>query len=193
MLALLARYWWVVALRGAAAVLFGLLALVWPTITLTALVLLFGAYALVDGVMALGVAIFGGRGAEGRRPWLALEGIVGVAAGLFTFLWPGITALVLLWWIAAWALVTGIIEIVAAVRLRREIEGEWLLGLSGVVSVLFGVLLAVRPGEGAIAVTWLIGICAIVFGVALLALAVELRRYRRTGIVPGGAHRPAHA
>ena len=193
MLDVLARYWWVQAVRGAAAILFGLLALVWPEITLTALVLLFGAYALVDGVMALGTAIFGGRGAEGRRPWLVLEGIVGVAAGLVTLFWPGITTLVLLWWIAAWALVTGVLEIIAAVRLRREIQGEWLLALGGVLSVLFGILLAVRPSEGAVAVAWLIGIYAIVFGIALLALAFELRRYRGTGAPRRGAHRPAPA
>jgi uncharacterized membrane protein HdeD (DUF308 family) len=192
MLDVLTRNWWVFALRGAAAVLFGVLALVWPTITLSALVLLFGAYALVDGVMSLGVAIFGGAAAEGRRPWLVLEGIAGIGAGIVTFAWPGITTLVLLWWIAAWALVTGAFEIAAAIRLRREIRGEWRLALSGALSVLFGILLAIRPGEGAVAVAWLIGIYAIVFGAALLALAYELRRYRRTGAATG-VHPTMHA
>jgi hypothetical protein len=113
--------------------------------------------------------------------------------GRVTLFWPGITTLVLLWWIAAWALVTGVLEIIAAVRLRREVQGEWLLALGGVLSVLFGILLAVRPSEGAVAVAWLIGIYAIVFGIALLALALELRRYRGTGAPRRGAHRPAPA
>jgi uncharacterized membrane protein HdeD (DUF308 family) len=176
MLDALARNWWVVALRGALALLFGILALVWPAITIGALVLLFGAYALVDGVFALGTALFGGARAEGRRPWLILEGVVGVAAGIVTFVWPGVTALALLWVIAAWALVTGVLEIATAIRLRRELRGEWLLVLSGVLSVIFGIVLVVRPGAGALALIWVIGIYAILFGLMLLVLAFRLRR-----------------
>jgi uncharacterized membrane protein HdeD (DUF308 family) len=193
MLETLARYWWVVAIRGVAAVLFGLLAIIWPEITVTVLVLLFGAYALVDGVLALGSAIFGGRSAEGRRPWLALEGVAGVLTGVITFLWPGITTLVLLWLIAAWVLVTGVIEIVAAVRLRREMQGEWLLALSGVLSVVFGILLIIWPTAGAVTVVWLIGIYAMVFGIALIALSLRLRKIYQGGTALPGAGRPATA
>jgi uncharacterized membrane protein HdeD (DUF308 family) len=192
MLDALTRRWWVVALRGVAAVIFGILALVWPAITLGALVLLFGAYALVDGVCALWTAATGGPAASGRRPWLVLEGVAGVAAGIVTFVWPDITALALLAVIAAWAFVTGVLEIVAAVRLRREIEGEWLMVLSGVLSVVFGILLIINPAAGALAVTWLIGAYAIVFGVVLLGLAMRLYRLRQHEQQPRGT-RPAHA
>ena len=192
MLDALTQRWWVVALRGVAAVIFGILALVWPGITLGALVLLFGAYALVDGVCALWTAATGGPAASGRRPWLVLEGVAGVAAGIATFVWPGITALALLAVVAAWALVTGVLEIVAAIRLRREIEGEWLMVLSGVLSVVFGILLFINPAAGALAVTWLIGAYAIVFGAVLLGLAMRLYRLRQREHQPQGT-RPAHA
>ena len=192
MLETLARNWWAVALRGAAALLFGLLALIWPGVTVLVLVALFGAYALVDGAFALGIAIFGRRDGGGSRGWLIVEGIAGILAGILTFAWPGVTALVLLWLIAAWALVTGVLEIVAAVRLRREIQGEWVLALSGVLSVLFGILLIVWPGAGALAVVFLIAIYAIVFGVVLLALALRLRRLHRGGMATG-SQRPATA
>lgn len=188
---LLARYWWVLVVRGVAAVLFGLVALIWPDITLWVLVLLFGAYALVDGVFALGAAVARRDVPTGQRVWLVIEGIAGIAAAVAAVFWPSITALALLLLISAWAVVTGVLEIVAAIQLRRELTGEWLLALSGVLSVLFGLLLLIRPAEGAIAVVWLIGIYAIVFGVALVALGLRLRRPRR-GTVPG-AHRPATA
>jgi uncharacterized membrane protein HdeD (DUF308 family) len=183
MLDTLARYWWTVALRGTVAILFGLLALIWPTITALVLVLLFGAYVLVDGVLALGSAIFGGRaagaGLDGRsRAWLVVEGIAGIGFGIITFIWPQATTLVLLWLIAAWAIVTGVIEIVAAVRLRREIRGEWLLALAGVLSVGFGLLLAIWPAAGALTLIVLIGAYAIVFGAVLIGLAMRLRRMR---------------
>ena len=192
MLDALTQRWWVVALRGVAAVIFGILALAWPAITLGALVLLFGAYALVDGVCALWTAATGGPAASGRRPWLVLEGVAGVAAGIVAFVWPGITALALLAVIAAWAFVTGVLEIVAAVRLRREIEGEWLMVLSGVLSVVFGILLIINPAAGALAVTWLIGAYAIVFGAVLLGLATRLFRLRHHEPEPARS-RPAHA
>lgn len=188
----LTRYWWAVVLRGAAAILFGIMALIWPDITLIVLVALFGAYVLVDGIISLATAIAGSRG-RGRRGWLVFEGIVSVLLGVLTFLWPDITALVLLWVIAAWALVTGVLEIVAAVRLRREIRGEWLLALGGVLSVLFGILLIVWPAAGALAVVFLIGIYAIMFGAALVGLGLRLRRIRRDAGFTPDARRPAAA
>lgn len=190
MIETLARNWWVVALRGAAAVLFGVLALVWPGITVFALVTLFGAYALVDGAFAIGSAIFGRGRSGGSRGWLAVEGIAGIIIGILTFVWPGVTTLVLLWLIAAWAVITGVLEVVAAIRLRRELRGEWMLIVSGVISVLFGILLMVWPAAGALAVIVLIGLYAIVFGVVLLALAFRLRRLGRGGVETGS---PSHA
>jgi uncharacterized membrane protein HdeD (DUF308 family) len=178
MLEYLSRYWWTLAVRGALAVLFGLAALLWPGVTLRILVWLYGFYAVVDGLLALAALLVGGRLASGRRGWLVLEGVVGIAAGVFAFLWPGITALVLLYLIAAWMAVTGLLEVAAAIALRRELRGEWLLALAGILSVVFGIFLFVRPGEGAIAVVWAIGLFAIVFGIALLVLGVRLRRLR---------------
>ena len=163
----LARNWWVLALRGLCAVIFGILAFIWPGITLGALVLLYGAFALIDGVLSIVAAIFQREGSG--RPWweLVLVGLLGIAAGVLTFVWPGITALVLLYLIAAWAIVSGIFEIIAAIKLRKEIEGEWWLALTGILSVIFGVMLIAQPGAGAIAVVWLIGTYALIFGIFL--------------------------
>jgi uncharacterized membrane protein HdeD (DUF308 family) len=173
----LSHHWWVFAARGVLAVLFGILALVWPALTLLALVLLWGAYAIVDGVLAL-VAAFRTRD-RGRAVWaLILIGIAGIIAGFLTFAWPAITGLVLLLLIAAWAIVVGILQIVTAVRLRKEIDNEWLLGVSGVLSVAFGALLIWSPGAGAVALAWAIGWYAILFGVLLIALGFKLRRQR---------------
>jgi uncharacterized membrane protein HdeD (DUF308 family) len=165
-------YWWVVALRGLAAVLFGIGAFVWPQITLTVLVLLFGAYAVVDGVFALIYAFGSGTPFRGLR---VLEGLAGIAIGVIALVWPGITTMALLYLIAGWALVTGILEIVAAIDLRKVIDDEWLLGLGGVASIVFGVILAFQPGAGALALVWMIGGYAIVFGVLLIALGFRLR------------------
>jgi uncharacterized membrane protein HdeD (DUF308 family) len=170
----LARHWWVVALRGLAAVLFGVLAFVWPGMTLAVLVLLFGAYALVDGILAIVVAV---RGDTDHRLFIGLEGVVGVLAGLGTFVFPGLTALVLLYIIAFWALVTGVLEVVAAVRLRRVIPNEWGLILGGILSVIFGIVLVVSPGAGALAVVFVIGAYAVLFGVTLLMLSWRLRSH----------------
>jgi len=175
----LSRNWWAIAIRGAAAIIFGILTFVMPGITLAALILLFGAYAVVDGIFALVAAARGRAGAGGTpRSALVLEGIVSLAAGIVAFVWPGLTALALVYLIALWALVTGVLEIVAAVRLRREIENEWWLGLSGGLSILFGVLLMLAPGVGALAFIFLIGAYAIVFGALLLGLAFRLRNAR---------------
>ena len=172
---LLARNWWAVGLRGLAAIIFGILALVWPNTTLIVLIAIFGAYALIDGVIAVYLAI---RGREINRNWgwLLVEGIAGILIGLLTFRWPGVTALVLLAFIAAWAIITGAMEILQAIELRRVINNEWLLILSGAASVIFGLLLIIFPSSGALALIWLIGIYAIIFGVLLLALAWRLRQ-----------------
>jgi uncharacterized membrane protein HdeD (DUF308 family) len=196
MLNTLARHWWVVALRGVAAILFGLMTLVWPAITLFVLVVLFGAYVLVDGILAL-TAAFGrsDRAAArraGGRGWLIADGIASILIGVVAFVWPGITAVALLWVIAAWAVVTGVLEIVAAVRLRRELHREWLLALSGVFSVLFGILLVVWPAAGALALITLIGVAAIVYGVTLTALGIRLRM-RHVPVVVATGHRQAPA
>jgi uncharacterized membrane protein HdeD (DUF308 family) len=182
MLETLARYWWAVALRGAAAVIFGLMALIWPAITITALVLLFRAYAIVDGVVTIGTALFGAPASTGRRIWLAVQGVVGIIAGVVTFAWPGITTLVLLFVIATWAVVTGALEIFVAVRLRRELQGEWLLILSGALSVVFGVLMFVWPDAGALALTILIGAYALVAGLTMVMLGLRLRGLRLRGL-----------
>jgi uncharacterized membrane protein HdeD (DUF308 family) len=178
MVMMLARNWWVLALRGLCAVIFGILAFIWPGITLGALVLLYGAFALIDGVLSIVAAISKSEG--GGRPWwaLMLVGLLGIAAGVLTFVWPGITALVLLYLIAAWAIVSGILEIIAAIKLRKEIEGEWWLALTGILSVIFGVMLMARPGAGAIAVVWLIGLYALFFGIFHLALAFKLKGFK---------------
>jgi len=181
----LARNWWAVALRGIVAILFGLGAFLWPGITLGVLILLYGAYAIVDGIFALIAAVRGAARHE-RWVWLLLEGIVDIAAGVIAFVWPGITALVLLYLIAAWALVTGISEIAAAIRLRQAISNEWLLALAGVASILFGIILFVAPGAGALAVVWIIGAYALVFGIILLALAARLFTWQRHR-APAGA------
>lgn len=187
MIATLAQNWWVVALRGVAALLFGLGALLWPGLTLAVLVLLFGAYALADGLFAIVTGIATRR--EQERWWMMLlAGVASVLTGVLTLLWPGITALVLLYCIAGWSMVTGILQIAAAIRLRREIEGEWLLGLAGVGSLIFGILLVTLPGPGALALIWLIGAYALLYGILLLVLAFRLR-----GLRSMAAHQPAGA
>lgn len=180
MLDILARNWWAIALRGLVAVLFGVAAFIWPGLTLTVLIFLWGAYALVDGIFALVAAV---RAAQMKMTWwpLVLNGVLGIAAGIVAFVWPGITALVLLYLIAAWAIVTGVLEIIVAVRLRSVISGEWLMGLAGLLSILVGVVLIAAPGTGALAVVWMIGAYAVVFGVVLIALGFRLRGLRHGG------------
>jgi uncharacterized membrane protein HdeD (DUF308 family) len=162
------------ALRGVAAVIFGVVALIWPGQTLQILVLVFGAYALVDGIFSVIAGIAFRQYFE--RWWaVLLEGVAGILIGVLTFIYPNITALVLLYFIAAWALITGVFEIVAAIQLRRVITGEWAMILGGLLSILFGVLLFVFPGAGAVSVIWLIGIYAIFFGITLIIFAFRLR------------------
>jgi uncharacterized membrane protein HdeD (DUF308 family) len=169
MIRTLAQHWWVLLLRGLVAIAFGLLAFARPGITIAALVLLWGAYALVDGVFEV---IAGVRAKYGS---LILLGILGIAAGLVTFFWPGITAITLLYIIAFWAIVAGVMQISAAIRLRKEVQGEWLWILSGLCTVILGVLLIARPGAGALAVMTLIAAFAIVWGFLLVILAFRLK------------------
>ena len=177
----MADNWWLLLLRGIAAILFGVLALVWPGVTLITLTFMWGAYALVDGAVSLWAAIVGKGGGLAPRWWLAVVGVAGILAGLVAFLSPGITALVLLTFIAGWAIVIGVFEIVGAVRLRKEIEGEWLLALSGVLAILFGVALIAVPGAGLLSLVWLIGAFAIVAGVSYIGLALRLKKHRDAG------------
>ena len=176
MLQALSRYWWLILLRGIAAIVFGVLAFLWPGVTLVTLVLFYGAFVLIDGVLALAHAIMGGN--MGSRWWLALVGVAGIAAGILTFMWPGVTALVLLLFIAIWAIVLGVFQIAGAIRLRKEIDNEWTLILGGVLSVLFGVILLVAPGAGAVALIWVIAAYAILFGVLLVALSFRLKKHQ---------------
>ncbi len=178
MLKLLSRHWWILALRGLLAVVFGVLALVWPASTARVLVVLFGIYALIDGLFSL-VSALANRDRGGGWWLLLLEALVGLAAGVLALIWPRITALVILFIIAAWAIATGILELIAAIRLRKQVEGEWFLGLAGVVSIILGLLLALRPGSGLIAVVWFVGAYAILFGVLLFVLSLRLRSLRR--------------
>ena len=186
MLRTITHSWWMILLRGIFAILFGIAAFIWPGPTIEALVLLFGAYALLDGIFAVivGIQQYG----ETQRWWaVVLEGIAGIVLGVLTLVWPGTTATVLLAFIAAWAILTGVFEIAAAIWLRKVIEGEWTLILAGALSVLFGVLLVLQPTAGALAIIWLIGAYAIVFGVLLSILALQLRSLGHTidRAVPG--------
>lgn len=171
----LERNWWLPLVRGIAAILFGIAALAWPGLTIAALVLLFGAYALVDGVFGVVDSIRYRDRIANWGLWL-LEGILGIVVGALTLLMPGVSAFVLLMFVAGWAIAGGVLRIVAAIQLRKRIEGEWLLGLSGVLSILFGVLLVAVPAAGILSLVWLIGAWAIVFGILLAVLAFRLRR-----------------
>jgi uncharacterized membrane protein HdeD (DUF308 family) len=175
MLHALARNWWLILLRGIAAVIFGILTFIWPGITLLTLVLLYGAFAFVDGVLALWAAIAGGQAAP--RWWLAIIGLLGIAVGLLTVMMPGVTALVLLLFIAAWSIIIGIMQIIGAIRLRKEIDHEWWLVASGALSVLFGLILVAVPGAGALGLLYVIGAYAIIYGVMLIALAFRLKKH----------------
>jgi uncharacterized membrane protein HdeD (DUF308 family) len=171
----LAKNWWLLLLRGVAAIIFGLLTFAWPGLTLLTLILFYGAFALIDGVLAIIAAITGG--APAPRWWLAIVGLLGIGAGLLTFLMPGLTALVLLYFIAGWAIATGLFQIVGAIKLRKEIDNEWLLILGGIISVLFGVAMMLAPGAGALALVWVIGAYSVVIGVIFVALAFRLKKH----------------
>lgn len=174
----LSRNWWVLLLRGLVAIAFGVLTWLRPGISLAALLLLFGAYAMADGILGVWIAVAGRR--EDEHWWiLLLGGLIGIGVGTLTFLAPGVTAIVILFYIAVWAISTGVLEIVAAIRLRKEIKGEWLLILGGLASVLLGGLLMIQPRAGALALVWLIATYAVVFGILLGMLAFRVRGFGR--------------
>ena len=176
--AILHRGWWLLLLRGIVAIAFGVLTWVQPGISAVALVLLFGAFAFADGVLSTWTAI---AGRANHEYWwlLLLRGLLGIGVGILAFVEPGVLALALLFYIAIWAIATGVLEIATAIRLRREIEGEWLLILSGLISVVFGGVLIAHPGAGALALLWLIAAFAIAFGVVLVILAFKARGFAR--------------
>ncbi len=176
-LAHLRKEWGWIALRGVSALIFGVLALALPGVTLTLLVIVWGAYVLLDGVLALAAGL---RIRDNGKPlWsLIFVGVLGIGVGIATFFWPGLTALTLILIIGSWAIAIGLLQIVAAMRLRKHVHGEWLHALSGLLSVIFGLAVVGWPGAGAIALTWLIGWFAIVFGVLLMAMAFKLRSGR---------------
>jgi len=169
--------WWLLALRGLLAVLFGVLAFVWPGATVLSLVWLFGLFALVNGILSLVLAAKAPKGFP-KVGSLILGGLLGILAGLLAFVMPGITALGLLILIAAWAIMTGVMDLVAAVRLRKIITNEWLLILAGIASVAFGILLLFQPAVGALALIWWIGAWAIVLGILLMIVAFRLRNWK---------------
>lgn len=183
---ILSRYWWLTLLRGLLWIAFGVIVFLQPLISLLTLALLFGAFALVDGVVATVNAVRGRR--EHENWWLLLlAGLTGIGIGIITYANPGITALALLFYIAIWAIGTGLLEIAAAIRLRKEIHGEFWMILAGILSVAFGAILIARPGPGAVAVAWLIAGYAIAFGVVHVVLA-----FRARGFVKEIDHQPAY-
>jgi uncharacterized membrane protein HdeD (DUF308 family) len=183
------RHWWSLAVRGIAAVAFGILAFAWPGMTLAVLVLLFGAFALVDGILAIVSAFRSG----GKHLWfLLIEGVVSILAGIAAFTWPALTALTLVFIIAGWAILTGLLEIISAVRMRKVIDHEWAWLIGGLLSVVFGLALLAQPGVGALAVIWLIGAYAIIFGFTLFGLAWHVRELSaRRSTPPIGGYEPA--
>jgi uncharacterized membrane protein HdeD (DUF308 family) len=175
---LIARNWWLFLLRGLAAITFGVLSLLWPGISLVTLILLFGAYALVDGVFALAAAIVG-RGNAELRWWLVLVGLLGIVIGMTTFIWPGLTALTLLYFIAGWIVATGLLQVIGAIELRKAIENELWLVLDGALSVIFGLLLFIMPGAGAVALIWLIAVFALAFGILMVGFAFKVKNFEK--------------
>jgi uncharacterized membrane protein HdeD (DUF308 family) len=182
---LMTQNWWAIALRGLLAVLFGIVAFTMPGITLWALVAIFGAFALIDGIFAVIEAF---RRDVSRERWWALlfEGVTGIAIGLLTFFWPGLTAMGLLYLIAFWAIVTGVLEVITAIRLRHEIRGEWMMALIGILSMAFGFLLVAFPLAGALSLVLIIGAFVFASGALMIALAFKLRSLRHPGSHPGG-------
>ena len=174
MLSSFAHHWWVAVLRGVLAIAFGLAAFVWPGLTLATLIALFGAYALVDGIVTLGLGFFG-LGSNERRGATVLSGALGVLAGIVTFAQPAAAAFGLLYVIAAWAMISGVLQVAAAVQLRNVISDEWLMGLGGALSVVFGILLLAAPASGVLTLVFLFGYFAISAGITHIGFGLRLR------------------
>ena len=179
LLSSLADNWWLLLLRGIAAIAFGVLAFFWPGLTLITLTWLWGAYAVSDGIIAISAAFNAAGGDAAPRWWLGLSGVVSIIAGGIAFYYTGMTTLVLLMFIASWAIIIGAVQIWGAIALRKVLQHEWLLILSGVVSIAFGVILFAQTGTGALAVVWTIAWYAIIFGGLYVALAFRLKQYKR--------------
>lgn len=177
MLTSVARSWWLFVLRGVIAILFGIAAFAWPALTLSVLVLLYGVFALADGIVAI-AALFSSQRSEVWWPQL-LQGLLSIGAGLVALFWPGITALALLWVIAFWAILTGIMQITSAIRLRKVISNEWLLVLGGVLSVALGIAFILLPGAGLLSAVWVLGVYAILFGILGISFGFRLRSLHR--------------
>jgi uncharacterized membrane protein HdeD (DUF308 family) len=175
----LAENWWLLLLRGLAAIAFGVIAFLWPGITLVALTYLFGIYAIVDGVVAIWAA-FNAQGDAAPRWWLGLSGVVSIIAGIVAFAYTGITALVLLVFIAVWAIIIGVLQLYAAIQLWKVVDNDWWLILSGLLSIAFGAVLIAWPSTGALAVIWTIAWFAVFFGCMFIGLAFELKKFKRT-------------
>lgn len=170
----LTAHWGWLAVRGIAAIIFGILAFVWPGFTITTLALVWGAYAIVGGAFAL---VYGVRGGGKRRMTYALVGLIGVLAGLIALFWPGETAIILAMIIGAWALASGVMELLYAFQYRRANAHPWVVGLSGLLSALVGLFILIFPGAGALSLIWLIGAYAIFYGVLMIFAAIQLRRF----------------
>ena len=177
----LTRSWWLILLRGIASILFGIAAFVWPGLTVLALTLLYGAFAMADGILSLGAALTGSGERSIPTWWLVVIGLVGIAAGTVAFLWPGLTAFALVIMIGAWAVAIGVMQIIGAIWLRHEIEDEWLLIAAGILSVLFGAAVLLKPGAGALALAWAIGTFAILSGILLVAFALRIKGVQAPG------------
>ena len=178
MITILTEKWWLWLIRGFAGVLFGILAFLWPALTLEILIYILGAYLLIDGIFNLIAAISNRK--KTNIWWIVLlEGMAGTFAGILSFLWPQITALALLFIVAVWAIFTGILEIIEAVRLRKQIQGEWLLILSGLLSFVFGILLLIWPGSGLVVIVWIFAFYAILFGFTLVFLSFKIKKVQQ--------------
>jgi uncharacterized membrane protein HdeD (DUF308 family) len=170
------RFWWSFFFRGIIATLFGLAAIILPGITLELLALLLAVFLITDGVFSF-LASLGGRGTDPQWWLLLLEGLAGIFIGILAIARPGLTVLAVMLIIAFWALLTGFLEIMAAIRLRHDIQGEWMLGLAGILSILFGIILLSNPGAGAVILVWLVGIYALIFGISMILLGLKLRKF----------------
>ncbi len=172
------KAWWMLLIRGILLVIFGALAATWPGLAFYSLVVLFGAFALVYGFVGLIGSISHRK--DNKDWWLVLlEGVVSILIGIMAFAWPGLTGLVLAYLVAAWAIIMGVLRIYQAINLRKVIEGEWLLIVGGIISVMFGIFVLVRPLEGAVAIAWVIGIYAIILGLLGIFLSFRVRSWQK--------------